>query len=226
MRIYSTDKGDLYFFLEDFINKNNLSTEDLMEAIGVRYNQARNIINGNIESIKFETLIKLCELFNCQPGQLFQFNCKTTSNFKSLNQMNNYTTFVDIDKEYIDATIHIIYYYDKEGILIYGSPELDFFNQKEEIISNTDKTKVINLFLKDFGIFKKERFTNVDDFIIRMQQKNHWFIDDKTNNLRPPNLDYYLENFNFLNVAFNKYNLNTIKLNIKIELNKNNIDLL
>jgi putative transcriptional regulator len=56
------------------LKNNGQSVADLQRGTGLSYDNAWQLANQNVSSIRFSTLAKLCEFFNCQPGDLLQYD--------------------------------------------------------------------------------------------------------------------------------------------------------
>jgi putative transcriptional regulator len=45
----------------------------LAEATGVHHNSLGKVVNGDVLALRFDTLNKLCEVLECQPGDLLEY---------------------------------------------------------------------------------------------------------------------------------------------------------
>jgi putative transcriptional regulator len=50
-----------------------ISLQDLSDSVGVANVNLSRIKTGKISAIRFSTLNSLCEVLNCQPGDLLEF---------------------------------------------------------------------------------------------------------------------------------------------------------
>jgi DNA-binding Xre family transcriptional regulator len=57
--------------LEYLLKKHNKSKYWLVKGLESNYTAVNNMIYGVTAGIRFETLDKLCDLFGCEPGDLF-----------------------------------------------------------------------------------------------------------------------------------------------------------
>ena len=53
--------------LDVMLAKRKMSVTELSERIGI------TMANGKAKGIKFETLCKICDVLDCQPGDLLEF---------------------------------------------------------------------------------------------------------------------------------------------------------
>lgn len=56
--------------VSEFMNNRGLSVKDLSEQAHIAYGTALALKRGSMTRIDFETIEKLCTLFNCTPGDL------------------------------------------------------------------------------------------------------------------------------------------------------------
>lgn len=59
--------------IDVMLAKNKMSVSDLTEKLGLTLANVSLLKNGKLKGIKFETLDKLCEIFNCQPSDLLEY---------------------------------------------------------------------------------------------------------------------------------------------------------
>lgn len=226
----STPSGVIFFYLDDYMKRNNLSVQELADLIDKSYNQALNIKNGRSTSLSFDTIATLCNRFNCQPGQLFEYQNISKYNIKTINEVNVIQPSENIKKmsqnANVEVTIHVIFYQEEDYIL-YGSPELDFFSELP-IDHNGDfkgypNELVLTDFKKKFKI-KKQEYKNIDDFMLQMQRLNHWYFDEEFNNFIPMPLDYYKSNYYNIQRMLNKPNFRIFKTKVVIVLHSDEIE--
>ena len=53
--------------------KRKMSVTELSERIGITMANVSILKNGKAKGIKFETLCKICDVLDCQPGDLLEF---------------------------------------------------------------------------------------------------------------------------------------------------------
>ncbi len=46
---------------------------DLADKVGITCANLSNLKNGNVSAIRFSTLEKICEILNCQPGDILEY---------------------------------------------------------------------------------------------------------------------------------------------------------
>ena len=56
--------------ISEMLEKNEMSIKEFSEKAGISYNTALSLKRGSSNRIDFDTLEKVCDLFNCQPGDL------------------------------------------------------------------------------------------------------------------------------------------------------------
>lgn len=57
----------------ELMGKHKLSKKALSEITGIRPNTVSDLWYGRTKRLDLEHLNKLCEAFNCQPGDLFEY---------------------------------------------------------------------------------------------------------------------------------------------------------
>lgn len=50
-----------------------ISLNDLADAIGMSNVNLSNLKTGKMKGVRFETMAKICEILECQPGDLFEY---------------------------------------------------------------------------------------------------------------------------------------------------------
>ena len=50
-----------------------ISLNDLADAIGMSNVNLSNLKTGKMKGVRFETMAKICEVLECQPGDLFEY---------------------------------------------------------------------------------------------------------------------------------------------------------
>ena len=59
--------------LDVMLAKRKMSVTELSERIGITMANVTILKNGTAKGIKFETLCKICDVLDCQPGDLLEF---------------------------------------------------------------------------------------------------------------------------------------------------------
>lgn len=59
--------------IDVMLAKNKMSVSDLTEKLWLTLANVSLLKNGKLKGIKFESLDKLCEIFNCQPLDLLEY---------------------------------------------------------------------------------------------------------------------------------------------------------
>ncbi|MCI5582223.1 MAG: helix-turn-helix transcriptional regulator [Anaeroplasma sp.] len=59
--------------IDVMLAKKKMSVSDLTDCLGLTMANVSLLKNGKLKGIKFETLDKLCEIFDCQPADLLEY---------------------------------------------------------------------------------------------------------------------------------------------------------
>ena len=59
--------------IDVMLAKKKMSVSDLTDQLGLTFANVSLLKNGKLKGIKFETLDKLCEIFECQPSDLLEY---------------------------------------------------------------------------------------------------------------------------------------------------------
>ena len=59
--------------IDVMLAKRKMSVTELSEKVGITMANMSLLKNGKVKGIKFSTLEKICEVLNCQPGDLFEY---------------------------------------------------------------------------------------------------------------------------------------------------------
>lgn len=65
--------------LDVMLARRKMRLKDLAALIGVSEQALSMIKTNKVKGVRFETLIKLCDVLNCQPGDLLEFVRETDS---------------------------------------------------------------------------------------------------------------------------------------------------
>lgn len=58
--------------LDVMLAKRKMKSKDLAEAIGITVQNLSLLKTGNVRGIRFVTLAKICEVLDCQPGDILE----------------------------------------------------------------------------------------------------------------------------------------------------------
>ena len=59
--------------LEQLLKERDMSSEDLANAIGITKANLSILKTGKAKAIRFSTLERICEVLDCQPGDLLSY---------------------------------------------------------------------------------------------------------------------------------------------------------
>lgn len=62
----------VYLKVDELLKKENKSRYWLVKRMEGNYRTINNMLYKETISIRFDTIDKLCKIFNCQPGDLFE----------------------------------------------------------------------------------------------------------------------------------------------------------
>lgn len=68
--IVTLGEGVVRVHLDRLLFERDMSVKELAERIGIHPNNVSKIKNGKVEGMRFETLIRICAVLDCQPGDL------------------------------------------------------------------------------------------------------------------------------------------------------------
>lgn len=60
--------------LDVMMARRKVKGKDLAEYIGITYANLSLLKQGHVKGIRFETLIKICDYLDCQPGDILYFD--------------------------------------------------------------------------------------------------------------------------------------------------------
>lgn len=66
-------KGELIFNIDVMLAKRKMSVTELSERVGITLTNISILKNGKAKAIRVSTLAKLCEVLECQPGDLLEY---------------------------------------------------------------------------------------------------------------------------------------------------------
>ena len=65
--------GRIILRLDRVMADRKMSLNELSERVGVANVNLSKLKNGHISAIRFSTLIAICEVLNCQPGDILEY---------------------------------------------------------------------------------------------------------------------------------------------------------
>lgn len=65
--------GELIFNIDVMLAKRKMSVTELSERVGITMANISILKNGKAKAIRVSTLTKLCEVLDCQPGDLLEY---------------------------------------------------------------------------------------------------------------------------------------------------------
>ena len=68
-----TPNGHLVFNIDVMLAKRKMSVTKLAEAVGITLANMSILKSGKAKAIKVTTIEKLCDILDCQPGDLFEY---------------------------------------------------------------------------------------------------------------------------------------------------------
>lgn len=66
--------GKIIFNIDVMLAKRKMSVTELSEKVGITMANISILKNGKAKAIKVSTLAKLCEVLDCQPGDLLEYD--------------------------------------------------------------------------------------------------------------------------------------------------------
>ena len=66
--------GKIIFNIDVMLAKRKMSVTELSERVGITMANISILKNGKAKAIKVSTLEKLCEVLECQPGDLLEYS--------------------------------------------------------------------------------------------------------------------------------------------------------
>lgn len=59
--------------LDVMLAKRKMKVSDLAEQVGITLSNISILKNGKAKAVRFETLDKICEVLECQPGDILEY---------------------------------------------------------------------------------------------------------------------------------------------------------
>lgn len=72
----SAPNGEIIFNIDVMLAKRKMKVGDLAERVGITISNISILKNGRAKAIKVSTLARLCDVLDCQPGDLLEFRRK------------------------------------------------------------------------------------------------------------------------------------------------------
>lgn len=66
-------KDNIIINIDVMLAKRKMSVTELSQKVGITIANISVLKNGRAKAIKFSTLAKLCEVLDCQPGDLLEY---------------------------------------------------------------------------------------------------------------------------------------------------------
>ena len=63
--------------LDVMLAKRKMRSKELAERIGITEQNVSLLKSGKVKGIRFDTLAKICEVLQCQPGDIMAFESET-----------------------------------------------------------------------------------------------------------------------------------------------------
>ncbi|OQX11954.1 MAG: Cro/Cl family transcriptional regulator [Thiothrix lacustris] len=64
--------------LDVMLAKRKMRSKELAERIGITEQNVSLLKSGKVKGIRFDTLAKICEVLQCQPGDILAFEAETS----------------------------------------------------------------------------------------------------------------------------------------------------
>ena len=64
--------------LDVMLAKRKMRSKELAERIGITEQNVSLLKSGKVRGVRFDTLSKICEVLNCQPGDLLEYRGDST----------------------------------------------------------------------------------------------------------------------------------------------------
>lgn len=63
----------IYLNLNKLIQQRGMTSKELAEKVGITEANLSHIRTGQIKAVRFSTLNKLCEILECEPGDIIKY---------------------------------------------------------------------------------------------------------------------------------------------------------
>ena len=69
-------EGEIIFNIDVMLARRKMSVTELANRVGITLANMSILKTGKAKAVKIATLAKLCEILDCQPGDLFEYRRK------------------------------------------------------------------------------------------------------------------------------------------------------
>jgi putative transcriptional regulator len=69
--------------LDVMLAKRKMRSKELAERIGITEQNVSLLKSGKVKGIRFDTLEKICEVLDCQPGDILEYRPQVSSRLES-----------------------------------------------------------------------------------------------------------------------------------------------
>jgi len=66
-------EGEIIFNIDVMLARRKMSVTELSERLGITMANVSILKNGKARAVKVSTLAKLCDILDCQPGDLMEY---------------------------------------------------------------------------------------------------------------------------------------------------------
>lgn len=66
-------EGEIIFNIDVMLARRKMSVTELSERLGITMANVSILKNGKARAVKVSTLARLCEILDCQPGDLLEY---------------------------------------------------------------------------------------------------------------------------------------------------------
>ncbi len=66
-------QGEILFHIDVMLARRKMTVTQLAEQVGITMANMSILKNGKAKALKMSTLIKLCQVLDCQPGDLLEY---------------------------------------------------------------------------------------------------------------------------------------------------------
>lgn len=66
-------EGEIIFNIDVMLAKRKMSLTELSQRVGITLANMSILKTGKAKAVKVSTMAKLCEVLDCQPGDLFEY---------------------------------------------------------------------------------------------------------------------------------------------------------
>ncbi len=64
--------------LDVMLARRKMRSKDLAEQIGITEQNVSLLKSGKVKGVRFDTLARICEVLDCQPGDILEYRDNTT----------------------------------------------------------------------------------------------------------------------------------------------------